>query len=590
MKKFVIGVFCLLCLLGACKMKHGDPVEYVEFWTQKVHISGINKVISADWTVNPSIVSMDTSQMLLSNAVSGKLRMDIAVEANARWTADPALSFDALGDEPQYEISNVKKDGFSLEFNIKTTTGAFTPIITLSVTDNSKEYFGTKVFEPEKLPSISFSGRDGHSVNVIASPGLGGEALAALSPVSDWSQGERTLANVLPGTEVSFDAIPDTVSGYSFDSWTFKKDGADWSVAEILNDGAMLQAEDSISKTPTIKMPAADVIAIANFKKDGEASIPALTEPSSVSLDSTGLAQWTWNPGSAEEPYLSSYEIDIWKSSKEQDILVQQLIKTTTVSGTITHNIHDELVYSAQNALYGDGDYYFAVQALSNDHAVYSDSYVAISNTQTVAQLTLDIDSLSWGVNTANSVSYMAGWDAATPNAALDTYTAKLYLNKAFVTGSEKSGLVNTYCDYTQFMSSIGTYYFSVKAIAKTDTLYYDSDEQKSPTQSIGGIYCEGFDASTFPEDASLKVTRNNGKPVSASPNSLSLIDLDTITFEVQGSPASVLWLVDKVNVGNAAKFTFKASSFDRGTYSISVRATIKGKEYSATARVRVEL
>lgn len=145
-------------------------------------------------------------------------------------------------------------------------------------------------------------------------------------------------------------------------------------------------------------------------------------------------------------------------------------------------------------------------------------------------------------------------------------------------------------------MTQNGSYYFTVQAI--TDgTVYKSSDPVRSPDQAIGGVYAaDGFAASDFPAETPVSITLNGGPTSHAGtaqdPHALSYFNGDYLTIAVTGSPTAVYWTVNGASVGTAGSttYTFRAGDWNKGTYTITVHATIGGTEYSAITVAEVDL
>jgi hypothetical protein len=347
---------------------------------------------------------------------------------------------------------------------------------------------------------------------------------------------------------------------------------------------------------------------------------PKLTMPQSPTLSNTGLASWTIVSSSAEEyNYISGYNIYLYKNTTPLNNGA-----AIFVSGKASNlrNIRTELMDAAQGSFGTGSDYNFRVEAVSINDTIYNNSDQVTSGDVTVTQLALNENRLSW--TAASGPSYTANWNkdgsalttsiGATADA---TYTFKLYkVGDSFTALYTKTdipsdiltsaGITPPVNLATTYMNTNGSYYFTLQAIAASNTLFYNSEIVQSPTQAVGqSSITSGFSDYEFPDHAAVVITRNNNKPTTGDgipPHVLNITDNDTITLAVSGAntatdniPAgsdTIKWYVDNVHKDQSDdedSFTYTPTPSE-GFHTISVQAVIDGFAYSAGIRVRVVL
>jgi predicted secreted protein len=320
-------------------------------------------------------------------------------------------------------------------------------------------------------------------------------------------------------------------------------------------------------------------------------AILPLSAPTSPAISTSGVA--TWTPDSSQAAYISGYEVQIY------DDTTDTLRKTLAASASGV-NIRGELIEQAE-AL-GDGDFYIKVRAISNDYTAYKDSaYSAASSSETVQQLD-NATALVWDIDaTSTPAVYTATWTASADSANTSGYTIQLYRDEALVIGSERtvSGGTSTSYNLTSIVGTVqGTYRFGLAAVARTDSLYYDSAEAKSDSFRVGYNGLDNtFTSDDFPSNAAIVFTRNNGKTVGdTEPHNLSKGDFDTLTMQLVGA-TSVRWQIDSLSagsgVGTGNTFVFDTTDGTYGTsglHTVTVQAVINGIECSASIGIMVGL
>jgi hypothetical protein len=259
--------------------------------------------------------------------------------------------------------------------------------------------------------------------------------------------------------------------------------------------------------------------------------------------------------------------------------------------------LHDLLVGYAQGSG-GYGEYYFTVYAVSGNPIKYNNSASCSSTTVDVEPLVIDGDSVKWSTATTGT----ATWSASTGSGnivAPDHYAIALYRGGAPVSlGAEDTSTAGTSVNLSSYMAGDGSYYFTVQAVGDGIT-YQNSAVYRSDNLAVGGVYtADGFATDDFPDDAGAAITVNGAasthKGTAADPHLLHYAKGDSLTIALAGSPNPVYWSVDSTDIPeaeNQTSWTFQAGSrHGNGTYTITVRATIDGVEYSATTVVEVDL
>ncbi|MDR0910805.1 MAG: hypothetical protein LBM77_13700 [Spirochaetaceae bacterium] len=386
--------------------------------------------------------------------------------------------------------------------------------------------------------------------------------LVTLAAQNGWGTVSPTAVTIYDygGTAVAT-ARPN--AGYRFVRWTRNRSGA---------------PDDMYDRAPAnYSFPIeSNLVLYAVFE-----AAPYIQAPASIGLSDTGDVSWVWE---GDESTLLQYEIDLYKDDPE--VLVNPLT-TIVVSKNVVgkrQNIRSELINAAKGSN-GNGNYYVKMRALSANKTVYKDSELSpASASQFVGQLS--VSGLEWEI-VAEPLSLTAKWAAS--NGPVAQYTARLYYGGALLKTTGNADQV-TGVNYTADMEAAGNYTFSVQAIADNEHLYYDSLAVESSAQAVDqNSIIPGFSSGDFPGDVKFNVTRNNGKSISS--NVLSQKDMDTITYVLtEGSASNIRWSVGGALISTTRDCVFDSSLYQAGTYTISVRAVIEGIEYSASAKVEVDL